>query len=105
MGFSLAIFFLAALATADGDPKAGGNPDEAEQSEEEGWAEEWKRMDVDGDGKVTLKELLAEEGDEPAEDMPAEEKEKLNENFKKADADGNGGLSFEEFQEMIKLFG
>jgi Ca2+-binding EF-hand superfamily protein len=86
-------FVVSWVATADAAAKGKGNKQNKRMSVEEANAifqrldDEFKRMDKDGDGQMTLAEFKAGKTDAKA----------AEEEFKKADKDGNGTVSAGEY--------
>ena len=83
--FATAIAFLFSGAPADDDP-----PKKKKQNVEE----VFKKLDKNGDGKVSLEEFKAFPG--------IKNKDAAAKAFKAADTDGDGSLSLDEFREWAE---
>merc|ERR1719293_41086 len=59
-----------------------------------------KQMDKDGDGKLTMAEILSDPESQPDEG----EKMELEKQFNKADADGDKKVDMEELAALIQSF-
>merc|ERR1719396_34826 len=59
-----------------------------------------KRMDKDGDGKLTMEEILADPEHEPDE----QEKAQIEKHFKEADVDGDGKVDLAQLEALINSF-
>merc|ERR1711953_635547 len=83
------------MGAEDEADEEGGEEEEDEDDSPQGII---KKMDKDGDGKLTMEEILSNPEAEPEE----EEKAKLEQFFKNADTDGDGKLDEHQLEALIK---
>merc|ERR1719379_663985 len=92
---AFAVLSLLTHAAEEDEEEADEDAEDADSPEEI-----MKRMDKDGDGKLSMEEILSDPESEPDE----QEKSQLDKHFKKAEVDGDGKVDLEQLAELIRSF-
>merc|ERR1712032_244840 len=87
------------LADPPGDEEEGGDEEDTMMDVEDP-ADIIKHLDKDGDGMLSLEEILQE----GHEDFDEEDRKPLEKMFKQADEDGDGKMSLAELPAMVEMF-